>query len=193
MRSITGLLAAIALFFMFSIVPLHAGNIVTNPGFETGDLTGWLFTPAGSGSLLIVGTEDGTHSGNYEADFGGVTSGSYDTISQVLATIPGQTYTFSFWLASDDGDDNGQQALWDGSLVLNLVNFGQSYTLYSFTETATSSSTSIAFAGYNPPAWNGLDDVSVDASTATPEPATMILLGVGGVVFGALRRRRPVR
>ncbi len=190
MKSIIGLVGAIALLVMLSSAPLRAGNIVTNPGFETGDLTGWVFTAAASGTDFTVSSIDGAHSGSFEADFGGVSSGYYDTISQMLPTVAGQSYTFSFWLASDDPEDNGQQVFWDGNSILSLTNFAQGYVFYSFTEAASTSSTTIAFAGYNTPAWNGVDDVSVDGATSAPEPSSMILLGLGAVVFGAVRRRR---
>ena len=190
MRSTLGILGATALLATLSSVPLRAGNIVINPGFETGDLTGWNFTPAPSGSDFHVANLFPPNSGAFGADFGGVTSGSYDMISQTLSTTVGTTYTFSFWLGANDSADDGQQVFWNGNSILNLVNFAQPNTFYSFTETATTSSTTIAFAGYNTPSWNGVDDVSVMASTAAPEPSSLILFGAGSAIMVALRRRR---
>ena len=181
---------------LFVGLPLQAANIVQNPGFETGDLTNWNFTAApgtGCSTFGVNGTfGSGANTGSAAAQFGSVCSGAYDTISQDLATTAGTTYTFTFWLASDDGGDNGQQVYWDGNLILNLVNFGQAYTLYSFTETASSNLTTISFAGYNTPAWNSVDDVSVDANTAAPEPSTMLLFGAGAAVLVARRRKSQV-
>ncbi len=180
------LLGVVALFAMIG-APLHAGNLVVNPGFETGDRTGWTFSPAASGSyfgIALPGTY--ANSGGFEADFGGMTVGDYDTISQVLPTVAGDMYSFSFWLAADMGVDDGQQVLWNGNVILNLTNFAQPYTLYTFTETASSSSTAIAFAGYNRPAWTSLDDVS---ASAIPEPSTVLLLGIGSAALLAIRRR----
>jgi PEP-CTERM motif len=183
-----GLLATLAVSVLLNI-PLHAGNLVTNPGFETGDLTGWTYTPAACGPLLAVGSGGlGANSGNNAAQFGGTCAGSYDVISQVLPTVAGDSYVFSFWLASN-GSPDGEQAFWDGNRILDLTNFIQPYMFYSFTETASTSSTTIAFGGYNVPAFNGLDDISV--SSAVPEPSSMILLGLGSAML--LVRRRKAR
>lgn len=162
-----------------------------NPGFETGDLTGWTLTKGSVGctDFSVGGSGTGPHSGSYAAEFGDVCAGDYDTISQALPTVVGTPYTFNFYLAGADGSNNGQQVFWNGNLILNLTNFSQNYTLYTFTETASTSSTTIAFAGYNAPSWNGVDDVSVTASTV-PEPASLVLLGLGSAAMVVLRRRR---
>jgi hypothetical protein len=86
-----------------------------------------------------------------------------------------------------DGSDNGQIVYWDGNQVLNLTNFTQGYTFYSFDEIASGASTTIAFAGYNVPSWNGVDDVSVQGTI--PEPATFALIAPALLGLVALRRR----
>lgn len=173
----------------------YAGELVVNGGFENlidvDTAVGWTFTPAGSGSDFYYGTGGGgVYSGAYAAEFGGVSTGYYDTISQVLSTVAGDSYTFSFWLSGVDGSDNGQTAYWDGNQVLNLTNFTQGYTFYSFDVVASGASTTIAFAGYNVPSWNGLDDVSVQGQAgAIPEPATFVLIAPALLGLVALRRR----
>ena len=206
-----------ALFVSLSAV--QAGNLILNPGFETGDFSSWTVTLASSGSHLLLNTSAGfVHSGNDSADFGGTSPGFYDTISQTFATVNGQSYTFSFFLAGDFSslgvpsilsgnqsvignlkavDPNGDfQAFWDGNLVFDSTagvdptSFG--FSQHSFAETGTGSDT-IMFQGYNVPNAYYLDDASVDAaSVGTPEPATWFLIVTGLAGLVAFRRiRRP--
>jgi hypothetical protein len=170
----------------------YAGELVVNGGFEDvlgeQSAVGWTFTPAASGSDFFYGS-DGlpVHAGNNAAQFGGTSTGYYDSISQVLSTVAGDSYRFSFLLYGYDGSDNGQIVYWDGNQVLNLTNFTQGYTFYSFDEIASGASTTIAFAGYNVPSWNGVDDVSVQGTI--PEPATFALIAPALLGLVALRRR----
>jgi Carbohydrate binding domain len=167
-----------------------AGNIVTNCGFETGDFTGWTAVD-GSGNTFVAGAFDtGPNSGNSFAALGAV--GTDGTVSQTLTTIPGQTYDFSFWLASDGGLPNDFTAQWDGADLVSLAATPATpYVLYSFIETASSTSTAINFIERNDPGFWGLDDVSV---VATPEPSNLVesCLLVGLMVVVYKRRRVPV-
>jgi hypothetical protein len=63
MKSLPKLLIALAAAAAFSIVQPVKANLITNPGFETGDFTGW--TAVGP-PLGVTGTLDGIapHSGN---------------------------------------------------------------------------------------------------------------------------------
>ena len=181
------LTAAAALTVLLAGPALANPNLVTNPGFETGDLTGW----SGNGAHVNGSSYDeGVNSGSYAAFFGHV--GSVAPISQVIATTAGQAYTFSFYFASDGGTPNEFQAYFDGTQVFESLNapaFG--YTLESFNVVASTASTAITFSGRNDPTYQGLDDVSVvAASTAVPEPATLALVAGGLLALGVLRRRQ---
>ncbi len=73
---------------------LVSANLIVNPGFETGDFTGWTTTPAASESNFAV-VPDIVHSGTYSASFG-ATGTDLDAISQTFATTPGTLYDLSF-------------------------------------------------------------------------------------------------
>src|SRR5215470_14758930 len=93
-----------------SFLPLRAANIVLNPGFETGDFTSWTVVPAAD-NATDLDTRGTPNTGDFAAEFGSTTVGEFDTISQTLATIAGQTYTFSFFLSADFGSGSETQEL----------------------------------------------------------------------------------
>jgi hypothetical protein len=177
----------------------RADNLIVNGGFETGDFTGWKTTPAAAGSDFGVAGKGtlfpkvgkyGPHTGNNYAFFGAVTPLFQDSISQTFATKAGTKYTFSYWLADDGTAPAKFDAYWNGNLVSEITGpkaFG--YTLFSFTETATSTTTTIQFSAYQVQKFFSLDDVSV---TALPEPPALALVVLGMVVTAgyAWKRRR---
>jgi hypothetical protein len=174
---------------LLGLVPAtaQAGNLVLNGTFATGDFTDWTTTAAAHGSLFGVNTADPLPPNTFAAYFGGTSVGFYDTIQQSVPTTAGATYTFSFWLANDGGVPNfyAFNAFWGGLAVLQIANgssAGFPYTLYSFTETATSSSTTILFQGFQVPGFFFLDDIVV-SPTIIPEPSSLALAGIGSVVM----------
>ena len=149
---------------------------IANPGFETGDTTGWTFAAASQGSDFSVAADD-PHSGVFAADFGATSIGFYDSISQNLTTTAGQSALVTFWLANDATPANDFQVLWNGSVVIDILNSNPfPYRLFSFIAPTPSSSSTLMFRGYQIPGFFHLDDVS--AQTA-PEPASLVLLGSG--------------
>jgi len=171
-----------------------AGNIVTNCGFETGSFTGWTVVDPTFNTVIESDNFDGIgpFSGNFFAALGAV--GADGSVSQTLATTPGQTYDFGFWLASDGGAPSDFTAEWNGTSVVSLANTPAGpYSLFDFTETATSASTTISFLERNDPGFWGLDDVFV--TTATPEPSSLfscVLLALMAGCALIYKRRKPI-
>jgi hypothetical protein len=172
-----------------------ASNLVANCGFESGDLTGWTVTPAGYlGQYYGVDTVD-ANTGTYGAYLAGQTGDV--NLSQDLATTAGTAYYFNFSLAHPDTNyapyTNDFSASADGNQVLYESEQIFGYTDYSFGFTATSSSTTIDFAAFDPLSFFSLDDVSVYVA---PEPSTFALsmpLFLVGTLLFARRRKALLR
>jgi Protein of unknown function (DUF642)/PEP-CTERM motif len=162
----------------------HAQNLVANPGFETGDFTGW--TTGGNFQFCSVGT-DMPHTGNFAADLG--PAGSDGTLSQTFATSAGQMYSVSFWLAVDaGGTPNDFSASFAGNTFYTITNDpGHGYNQYSAIIPTTGSSSTLLFSFRDDPLYWHLDDVDVHL---VPEPGTLGLIALGALgLVGAFRKR----
>ncbi len=169
-----------------------AGNLVANCGFESGGFDG--YTLAGNTANSGVDAFS-AHSGGYGAYVGN--RGAAQTITQTLATTAGGRYTFSFFLLSEEalGGTAFFRAFLGGQQVLDLESQAPlAYTRYSFTTTATGPATDLRFVVQNDLSFYDLDDLSVaPAATTTPEPAGVVLVGVGLLSLAAAARRRTSR
>jgi len=172
-----------ALCGLFVAVPTKADNLVSNPGFETGDFGGWNLsgTDVPDNSGFFYGVDDlDPHAGGLAAYFGPV--GGILNLTQTLSTTLGATYTVSFWL--DQSVDtpapyvNAFAISFGGATLFTATDApASSYSQYSFSATAASSSTDLAFAFRNDTGFFSLDDVSVTgASAAVPEPGSAFLV-----------------
>jgi hypothetical protein len=205
MIKLTSILGFTASLLSLAALPLRAGNIVLNPSFENGPacianqgLCGgqapWVFTPAASGSTFSVsGHGSGAPGGGANVVwFGGMTVGSYDTVSQALTTTPGQLYNLTFWLdTSLNHFDADFRVLWDGVVMYDDpagtdLAHQFPYTLIAVRSLTGTGSDTLAFQGYNPPSGDRFDLVDLEAA---PEPASWVLTCIGALAL-AWRRRR---
>ena len=164
---------------------------ITNGGFETGDFTGWTqFGDTTFNGVCDISTCPGgfaPYAGTYSAYFGPV--GDTGGIFQNVATVVGQQYTLTFYLANQPGGVPNFFDVQFGNAGFTLTDFPVAFgwTQFTLTNTATSTTTLLEFTFRNDPGYWFLDNVGVSTSGTTPEPGTLILfgsvlLGIAGVV-----------
>lgn len=156
-------------FAAFATLALNQ-SILQNGGFETGDFTGWTLagdTYTSSTIYNVVATDADypglVHSGRYGALLGEL--GYLATLTQTVATRPGQLYLISGWLNNPVADTNQLfTARWEGHDFLNLTNPPAIYTWTNFTRvvTATGTTAVLQLGAQNDNHYFGLDDVSVN-------------------------------
>lgn len=161
--------------------PTHAGNIVVNGGFETGDFSYWNVNDPSFGTFVSSASPPYIpHTGDYFAALGA--SGLLGTLSQDVNTTSGQTYVLDYFLASDGNTPNEFKVVWNGATIFDQVNIpAQDYTEYTFLVTATGESTNLTFYERNDNGFLSLDDVSANVvpATAVAEPTSLTLFGIG--------------
>src|SRR5579883_2555154 len=156
--------AGALLFFNWASQAHAAGNLVTNPGFEAGNLSGW---SCDAGDAVVTSP---VHSGSYALQM----NPSNSTTGQCTQTISVQANTAYTLSAFVDGPYaylgiNGGASNWTSS---------SSYTqlTVNFTTTASQTSVTIYVHGWYAQASVDVDDVALvgpgGSSTPTPTPTT---------------------
>jgi hypothetical protein len=189
------LVLCIAAVSCLSFSASNAQNIVQNPEFEMGtpptNIPPWVVTDTSNNTFL--GTNSlFANSGNNYMNLGA--ENTVGTLSQTLATVPGVSYTLSYFLAHDVTSFPSNQfsvsfngVTVPGSTLTNIGAFG--YTQFSFSGlVANSSSTVLTFQFTNNDDFFRLDSVSV-----VPEPSTYALLITAGGMLGLVQYRRLQR
>ena len=192
-------------------VPASA-NLIVDGGFELDLLTGpdeWLDYFAGDTMgawdvtakdvmLFGVGNGDGAWSGpalegNEIANLGsGYGEGR---IEQAFATTPGELYDVSFWAKEYEGTNTPTGIVYvrvyngSGDDLNVTTTYDLTWTQYSHTFTASEATSILEFTNGSYSGPDAPDGVSLDAVSVVlvPEPATLCLLGLGGLL---LRRKR---
>ena len=175
-------------------------NLIINGGFESG-FNGWAIYPSPPWDEEIDNTV--YHSGNSSAELFKQSWGSVIDQTVPCSYAAGSEIEFSFWVnMPDPGSYSGK---WFSATLrvngqdmstYNLFNPTQGWVEETLDCTSTEAVTSLGVElatgagdgfGYQGPVW--VDDVRL---TATPEPSTFALLGVGvfSLLAYAWRRRR---
>jgi hypothetical protein len=215
-------LGALILFLLTA--KASAVNLLVNGNFEGGTYVeygdtlpdGWSLYPVDDQSLSNCGVSSATNAAidlgpqsgtNYMSFQARETDGSQDCLFQNLATVVGQKYLITFYVAITSGTIGPDAYLdpeWDAggtddTFLRNSDYYFPSstvgpvpYEMFSFTEEASQTTTTFFFHGVD--AYGGsilVDNVSV---SAVPEPSTWAMLAMGivgiGMLCGVARRRR---
>ena len=178
MKTPTKILLAITAAAALSFAHPAKANLITNPGFETGDFTGWTT----SGSTFVTANPPWVHSGTWA----GALNSTNATISQSVATTPGTTYTIDFFARALFLDTNFTVNF--GNTVFNyLLTANGLYTELTFNATVSGANTNLSF--HNPNGTVFLDDISVTPTGVPDGGTTVSLLGCALLGLAGLRRK----
>lgn len=183
--------------------------VITNGSFETPDsqsspslavgstyLTGWTVIDAEVAQVWnTTFAQIPAFDGQYHVDLAGYhDSVPYGGVSQTIATTPGATYEVVFHIAALNGTTAVRVTAANLVDVASVVSPGGTQVWDTVTRqfTATGATTNLMFEGVTASGGNyiGLDDISVTALSAVPEPSTAMLVFSAIWLLAARRCRK---
>jgi hypothetical protein len=199
--------------FEMTTPAVPVGNFVLFTPGSTG-VTGWTVVGAAGTNIGVTNTmftESGisfpAENGSNWVDLTGLNSNN-DTegLQQTIATIVGDSYTLSFFVGNVNSPSTGFGVTSTVDVFANGTSLGAftnncttctttlSWTQFSRTFAATSTSTTLTFLNGDPANdnSNGLDNVSLvdNGPAAVPEPCSIVLVGAGLLGLAGWRRWR---
>ena len=162
----------IGALFLVVVATTANANLITNGGFETGDLTDW--TCIGSCAAQTSYVHTGSY-GSWSFDNSGTGS-----LTQTFSTTIGGLYDFSFWMNTNTSAiTNVFSYSMDGGSIIAL---SPSFSTWSFVNdsfVATGLTAEIAFYFETTPGSGSLILDDIVATQAVPEPASIAIFGLG--------------
>ncbi|MGA2591153.1 MAG: DUF642 domain-containing protein [Bryobacteraceae bacterium] len=178
--------------FESPVVPAGGGQI-----FSVGSdgITGWTVVGLSgqevevfSGTFTLSGINFPAEDGNQWLDLTGAHSNNLEGVSQTVFTVPGTTYTLTFWVGNVTGPTLGTTSSVglkiNGSPAGNYTNSTAATTMnwqkFTYAFIATGSTTAIEFDNLDPTTdnSNGLDNVDLEeGGSAAPVPVNLLVNG----------------
>ncbi|MBR1167363.1 beta strand repeat-containing protein [Bradyrhizobium liaoningense] len=154
--------------------------VILNGDFETGNFANW--TVSGGGHIRVTQLELGGSFGHYSVEL--LANSSLETLSQNVATTPGQHYFVSFDVIGDPESVNAPFTVsWDGVTILSLANVPSGVNHYSFDVLGDGllSSTLLQFSYEDDGTGMILDSVNVSPATGPATESTQGALSFSDV------------